>query len=147
MYIVRDYSSGLTVYISSYSCSSGHVLPVLGTVPRPAPALRLRSPVDTLLHCQRVALLRGGLLLLLLVHRQPRPLQHHVSQLPQRLLRHVLRSPGPRVPLQLPRELRRGTLAAHSHLAQSEQGHSYKHTCLAYQATLYPTHRFYTICL
>ncbi len=63
-------------------CSRGGagLLPVLGPLPRPAPHLRLLQGVRHLPDHQRVPLLRLGLPLLPLRHRQPHPVQPNVAQ-------------------------------------------------------------------
>lgn len=105
-------------YQSCCSGGSDHVFPVLGAVPRSAAALHLWPRLEPLLHGQRVALLHSRLLLLLLLHCQPRAVQHHVRQLPQRVQGDAVRPSQPGVSLQYPRELRGRSVAAHAHVAQ-----------------------------
>lgn len=79
------------------SCGGGDLLPVLGSLPCPAPLLLLRARQRLLLRRERVALLPSRLLLLLLRHRQPSSLQPHVCQVQRRLSAHFLRPEAERV--------------------------------------------------
>ena len=85
-------ASAASIFIAFYPCLHSRrrprVLHLLGTLPRPASALRSFLRVRLELHLrgslptdQRETLLHHRLLLLLLLHGQPHPLQRHVRQI------------------------------------------------------------------